>query len=52
MTSVLVILEADSIYIYIYIQRLTTVQGIASNTIPSHCTILLIGLIAEWILIS
>ena len=27
-------------------------QGIASDTIPSHCTILLTGLIARWILIS
>ena len=27
-------------------------QGIASDTIPSHCTILLTGLIAGWILIS
>ena len=27
-------------------------QGLASDTIPSHCTILLTGLIAGWILIS
>ena len=27
-------------------------QGIASDTIPSHCTIFLTGLIAGWILIS
>ena len=27
-------------------------QGIPSDTIPSHCTILLTGLIAGWILIS
>ena len=26
-------------------------QGIASDTIPSHCTILFTGLIAGWILI-
>ena len=26
-------------------------QGIASDTVPSHCTILLTGLIAGWILI-
>ena len=27
-------------------------QGIASDTIPSHCIILLTGLIAGWILVS
>ena len=32
--------------------EMKTEQGIASDTIPSHCTILLTGLIAEWILIS
>ena len=26
-------------------------QGIASDTIPSHCTVLLTGFIAGWILI-
>ena len=31
---------------------LNVIQGIASDTIPSHCTILLTGLIARWILIS
>ena len=39
-------------YNYVGTGRKLNKQGIASDTIPSHCTILLTGLIARWILIS
>ena len=35
-----------------YVNSFILKQGIASDKIPSHCTILLTGLIAGWILIS